>query len=409
MKSTYIKIIFAIFFVISITTKAQPFTKKYIMAYHTCDANCNGFSDHITHLVESDDGENWSLVPNFEPYQTSVPDVIIRGEKLYIFSPRGVKRYDRLTDTWDSDQTFVEIFDKNNQPVQYVDPSAIIDDQGRIVLFFLNSTGSTGDPAGCPTLPCTKYFDSAVEIDGSDGTMFRLQDGHRAEIQLEQSPASASDPDIFYDGSQYILYISQGANTLAYHGDSLHGSYVPISSINGVLTHEGGVPCGYYDPDTQQYWTYVHGNDAGSTVIKRAVHSDFSMQPNNFTTVINYSLIGDPMTTTSESPSICVNTFLTTSNDDVDLKPKEFYLKQNYPNPFNPSTNIEFSLIEASNVTLDVSNVLGETVEIILDDKRMSAGKHIVKFNGNNLSSGIYFYRLVSGNGTIVRKMILSK
>jgi hypothetical protein len=174
---------------------SQPFTKRYIMSFLTCDAACNGFNDHMVTLAESDDGTNWSPVPNFTPYNGSVPDVIIRGSKLYVYTPGKVKRYDKAASSWDAGSVFVT--DSSGGMVQYVDPSAYIDSAGRIVLFFLNSTGTPmgQDPAGCQTYPCVKYFDSATEINGSDGTQFVKNSGHRISITLLSG--TASDPDIF--------------------------------------------------------------------------------------------------------------------------------------------------------------------------------------------------------------------
>jgi photosystem II stability/assembly factor-like uncharacterized protein len=76
-----------------------------------------------------------------------------------------------------------------------------------------------------------------------------------------------------------------------------------------------------------------------------------------------------------------------------DFSPTQFNLAQNYPNPFNPSTTIEFTLPKNEFVTLDVYNTLGQKVETLLS-KSMPAGYHEVKFNGQDLSSGIYFYRI---------------
>ncbi len=70
--------------------------------------------------------------------------------------------------------------------------------------------------------------------------------------------------------------------------------------------------------------------------------------------------------------------------------PEKFALYNNYPNPFNPLTSIPFSLIKDSHVTLDVFNVLGQKVAS-LSDKNYQAGNHLVKFNAQGFSSGIYF------------------
>ena len=73
--------------------------------------------------------------------------------------------------------------------------------------------------------------------------------------------------------------------------------------------------------------------------------------------------------------------------------PSKFSLDQNYPNPFNPSTGIRFALPKAAHVSLKVFNLLGQEVASILDGERI-AGSYTVQWKPENLSSGIYFYRL---------------
>ncbi|GAB4367242.1 MAG: hypothetical protein Kow0042_07740 [Calditrichia bacterium] len=81
---------------------------------------------------------------------------------------------------------------------------------------------------------------------------------------------------------------------------------------------------------------------------------------------------------------------------------------QNYPNPFNPVTNIPFSLPEASHVKLEIFNLLGERVTVLLYERK-PAGEHNVIFDGSQLSSGVYLYRLRAGEFEQVRKMLLLK
>jgi len=85
-----------------------------------------------------------------------------------------------------------------------------------------------------------------------------------------------------------------------------------------------------------------------------------------------------------------------------------FKLYQNYPNPFNPSTNIEFEIKEYSLVTIRVYDILGNTVADLINEEK-HPGKYSVKFKGDRLSSGIYFYKLTTGGQTQVKKMILAK
>ncbi len=92
---------------------------------------------------------------------------------------------------------------------------------------------------------------------------------------------------------------------------------------------------------------------------------------------------------------------------DVSL-PAEYSLAQNYPNPFNPATTIKYQLPEASHVTLKIFNVMGELVQILIDEEK-PAGYHRVEFDAGRLSSGIYFYRINAGSYKDVKKMILAK
>ncbi|HCY74438.1 MAG TPA: hypothetical protein DHV28_00825 [Ignavibacteriales bacterium] len=87
---------------------------------------------------------------------------------------------------------------------------------------------------------------------------------------------------------------------------------------------------------------------------------------------------------------------------------KEFALSQNYPNPFNPTTTIQFSLQYAGNVKLTIYNVIGQEVKILLNEFQES-GTHIINFDGSELNSGMYIYKIESGPFMQTRKMILMK
>lgn len=89
-------------------------------------------------------------------------------------------------------------------------------------------------------------------------------------------------------------------------------------------------------------------------------------------------------------------------------QPSHFTLEQNYPNPFNPSTKIVFHLKEAGMTSLSVYNIIGQKVATLLLQE-LAAGSHEINFNADNLSTGIYFYKLVSGDNTSIKKMMLLK
>ena len=88
-------------------------------------------------------------------------------------------------------------------------------------------------------------------------------------------------------------------------------------------------------------------------------------------------------------------------------------LGQNYPNPFNPETTISFSILNSENVKLSIYNIRGQLVKTLLNEN-MSAGHHLVNWNGtdnigNNVSSGLYFYRIETNSFSDVKRMLLMK
>jgi photosystem II stability/assembly factor-like uncharacterized protein len=88
--------------------------------------------------------------------------------------------------------------------------------------------------------------------------------------------------------------------------------------------------------------------------------------------------------------------------------PLSFRLKQNYPNPFNPSTTIKFELPKSSIVKLRVFDILGRQVSVLVNERK-DAGVHELKFDGSNLSSGVYFYRLQVGDFVQTKKLVILK
>ncbi len=102
-----------------------------------------------------------------------------------------------------------------------------------------------------------------------------------------------------------------------------------------------------------------------------------------------------------------------TRKDKLNYLPTDFFLYQNYPNPFNPTTKIKYKIPVPSNlskretlVRLKIYDILGRVVSTILNEEQ-KAGTYEVEFDGSNLSSGIYFYRLQIGKYSSTKKFIL--
>lgn len=95
-------------------------------------------------------------------------------------------------------------------------------------------------------------------------------------------------------------------------------------------------------------------------------------------------------------------------DEDSGILPEQFELYQNYPNPFNPVTTIAFDLTVRSEVTLEIFSILGTRLES-RELGMLTPGHHTVKFDGQSMASGIYFYRVTAGDKGAMKKMALMK
>ncbi len=86
--------------------------------------------------------------------------------------------------------------------------------------------------------------------------------------------------------------------------------------------------------------------------------------------------------------------------------PKSFLLRQNFPNPFNPSTSIQFELPRPGHVRLEVTDIRGLVVDLLLDEFR-AAGSHLVRWDARRNASGVYFCRAMYGGSSLVKSMML--
>ena len=290
----------------------SPFTDKFLMAFLACNnsaANCGDPRNHQTFLAQSNDGATWTLVSGVQPLSGSVPDVIRRGNTLYIFSPGTVARYHLNTGKIDLPQP-VAITAGNDSNELFVDPSVTFDANGNLVLFYL--LGQIGsDPAHCPPgeSSCTKVIRSATEVSGSDGTRFIVDPGDRADISIN-GQETASDPAIIKDPNGYSLLISRGPSVEVMTSSNLRGTFKDIPTLSGgmLVSNLGGVPDGYYDSASGQYWIYITSG-MNNSVIRRAVSNNITspLAENQFSTVLSGSNIGLGSSFMVASPGITSN------------------------------------------------------------------------------------------------------
>jgi len=117
-----------------------------------------------------------------------------------------------------------------------------------------------------------------------------------------------------------------------------------------------------------------------------------AQRDDEWTTINNWLNSGDPTVAVREVKGV----------------PTEYSLSQNYPNPFNPTTEINYSVPKNGYVSLKVYNNLGQEVRTLFSGE-LNAGNYVATFNGTGLATGVYLYRLQSGNVSISKKLILMK
>lgn len=271
-------------------------TQQYLMSFHTCApgaADCNNPNNHIVQLAQSADGANWSLVGGWQSYKGSVPDVFRRGNTLYVYSTSGLLRVDMTTGaTTNSTVTL--------NTGSYVDPSLAQLPDGRLILFFL--PGILGqDPAQCAAgqASCVREIKSAVEVAGSDGTRFEVDTGSRVSETI--TSGAFSDPDVFFNGAEWVLYVSRGPSVHAYTSTSIQGSYTFRGIVSNTL---GGVPAGLQLADGSIV-TYIHTSSGASTEIRRAATATGVAAIGSFQTALTAQSLG--LGNHAESPGLAVN------------------------------------------------------------------------------------------------------
>jgi len=95
-------------------------------------------------------------------------------------------------------------------------------------------------------------------------------------------------------------------------------------------------------------------------------------------------------------------------DEDIEVIPEDNKLIGNYPNPFNNSTSIEYALRSATHVTLDIYNLAGQKIETIVNETQ-NRGTYSIQWDASRYSSGVYFYKLVTNDQVLTKRMILLK
>ena len=210
--------------------------------------------------------------------------------------------------------------------------------------------------------------------------------------------------DLSHGGQVDTLFAWMGTGSFGNSGDNLFGIALTDSSNNPIVNTNGSntVP-----PPAGQY--LAGGRTGVDSLKKHFVRSGGAASEMNGNWVLTMHDRASGDTGSLRAWHICFysgNIAQIISNNNQ--TPDRYVLGQNYPNPFNPSTKINFSIPKAGLVSLRVYDMLGREVKTLVADQ-LSAGEFAVDFDGSNLSSGTYFYRLQVGDFVEVKKMVLLK
>jgi len=211
------------------------------------------------------------------------------------------------------------------------------------------------------------------------------------------------------------------AEGYAYYNDISHSNPLTASDYNDLYTT--GNILAYWDGNRADLTALQTASmmDSNSVSADPEFISDIDLHATSDSVdgmatsllVINDDIDGDPRD--PYYPDIGADEFelSTVAIDDNDNNsgknqiPLKYELYQNFPNPFNPVTQIRFALPKVSHVKIEVYNILGQRIAILLNSPK-SAGYHIIDFDASQLSSGVYFYRINAGNNyQAVKKMLL--
>ncbi len=318
-----------------------------------------------------------------------------------------------------------------------------------------SSAGGTISPSGAVSVsyggsqqfliaPSTGYhfvdlFVDGVHVDSTTSyTFYNVTANHtiHADFAADQFTITASASaggtispsgavSVSYGGSQQFLI---AANT-GYHLDTLFVDGVRVDSTTSYTFYN--VTANHTIHAKFAINTYIitatsgpNGSisPSGNVVVNYGADQSFNFIPNSGYIVdsvfVDGSFVGSDTSYTfyniTANHTIYVQFKLWEGIKNVEQIPTEYALRQNYPNPFNPSTRIQFDLPEQSTVTLKIYNLIGTEVVTLFDNQSFTAGYKEVTFDGTNLASGIYFYRLVAvgsdGNTfTQIKRMMLIK
>ena len=241
-------------------------------------------------------------------------------------------------------------------------------------------------------------------LQGADGTDSLDADG--VVVTLCDTMLAVADQSKWLDDSTNIQIASHGVSeSNNINATDLGWNLDPMYINKQIERNKDWLDNGVHNTFTDYWWNVQEDDNA--VVVQWPIPMDFS-----------YSATSSAATACSHGGPVGSTKHMDHSaalGIDVSSEtlPNRFGLKQNYPNPFNPTTEIAFTLDQTADVNLSIYNMLGQKVRTLTNGSK-NAGTHTLQWNGldemgQNVSTGIYLYRLTSGSKSITKKMAFMK
>ncbi|MBK9332014.1 MAG: T9SS type A sorting domain-containing protein [Ignavibacteria bacterium] len=231
-----------------------------------------------------------------------------------------------------------------------------------------------------------------VYISTNDGTSWTLTANNRSINSL-----AVIGTNLFAGTAQYGVYISADNGT-TWSQTALNNKSVNKLAVSGTDIFAGTYP----------YGVYYSSNNGASWFQK---NQGFSAPPfYNYTMISALKINNGYIFSGTDGFSVyrrLYSEIIGVQNISTEI-PANFSLSQNYPNPFNPVTKLEFGIPELGFVSLKIYDLLGKEVGTLVDEN-LNPGTYKVEFDGSRLTSGVYFYRIKSGDFTDTKRMMLVK
>jgi hypothetical protein len=253
------------------------------------------------------------------------------------------------------------------------------------------------------------------KIEFEDLNIFAIGYGKTAAYQLPQGDNANTSPVIFSVSKQDIqrgdnlkvpLKVSGNVKDLRsfslkmnYNPSELE--YVGVEKAGGLNVNEGLVI-----GKTENNQLYVDGALVGTDEGLNGEQLIFNLVFNEKASGNHDISIANSRA--RNSGNVALKTNYDGQNGTTNMLPTRFDLAQNYPNPFNPVTSIKYQLPKDVKVMIKVYDVLGRELQSLVNEVQ-KAGYYEVKFDGSSVASGIYFYKIVAGDYSSVKKMMLIK